>query len=137
MNTNLDTALAYIWHSCQSEANANRNPPEYWFSFSRRYREPLDGIMSKDMVQSYVTAPERSPTSHPCAYGFNSVDRGIPAQEDIQSVTGEEKVYEAVDDRDGEDNTRDHRHPDPTYHGANETVPTIRPNLKRITTNGE
>ena len=83
MNTNLDTALAYIWHSCQSEANADRNPPDYWFSFSRRYREPLDGIMSKDMVQSYVTAPDALTCKPSLRLWFSAVDRPHSCSADI------------------------------------------------------
>jgi hypothetical protein len=86
VNTNLDTALAYIWTSAQKEENFDRTPPDYTFSFARVNRSPLAGIISKDMAQSYIQAPPRSAASHPYACGLQHVDRYFPEPEDVEFI---------------------------------------------------
>jgi hypothetical protein len=106
MNANFDSAVGYIWHRCGEEED--RNPPDYWFSFARRYTETLAGEMSKDMRQSYSRAKPRRPQFPPRSGDVHWIE---------PVITGDEELFHLTEP-DGDDRTADLRRPDPTDHGA-------------------
>ena len=82
----------------------DRKPSDYIFSFSRQPQK----------AEGVVKAPHRTPETHPYAYGRKRVDVA-PAQDWYKPVTGQENDLRELQ-ADGEDNTSDYRHPDPTSH---------------------